>query len=1017
MVSSNVRETITRMEQDHNSPFCQLDPPRHPSLKKPWTNYWRFNCIKKCSAPIKDHAHTVDCEILVLEHVGTSTSTKSNNIFESEFPAYIMRTVEVFQQFADEASRDTSLHAYHDGDVNSVKERPTWTYIKIRSNYKSELQLTVCGKAIRPLIPHMKRFFNHGPGRACNVVSLYCLNLKWSQKKTSMPPTFLSGCLELRDKVGPITMKYTPKTNINFNSIEAIQLGLLMTEFLQLCNETTLIDIGCNFGALSLMLSHKCDKVIGLNTLQHDIDAAEELKSLNGIYNATFITCQPKDVQTKCMPLVKKCRSVAMMHLATPYGKNSLVYRALRALPTVWSVVIYGTFSRDFYKLITTLICTDDDMGQGFLPKRGCVIDKSPSLKDAFDIAVLFERPSLIEKTVQYIQTTGSTCNVNKEDRKFIKNEEFEVNAHNSSDRSAVPNNCRARDRLSLPTERSDGSFWSKDNGSIGPKMEKSSGSRPPPPSRRSRYDSASNATTSSSWQKRPEFDFLEGTMPLKPKTERFDQKVEKEKLSLLKPKTELFDKEKSRRTHEESAPLPSAQSTINPSQIKKEKEWSADQLARLYNQPVTVKQEKDPYYPPLPTEPSVEHGRHHPHLSRQPTAKQDKNPYRLPVPTEQPRVKQEREYPDLSRKPAIKQEKDPYSPPLQKQNVSVDSVRVKLEPRSPRREDELSSNDASPALLSNIKNETMDLDSSYVSIKSETVSVESNTPIDISGVVIKSEPVDFDDIEPCIMQPPKVVPIVANDKLTSDEFQNMKTPVHVPAAFSPIRWSSPSPATVSFRSVDGSEFSMKSNQSFLAAKQHEAHPNVTVKREKIIVKEEPVDGSRSRSNSRSITTVSEAQGDDDNGVNKENQKRDLRERLKYMTDNQRKRSEDDLRNLIERHKKVQKSPSPHSVRRRSPSHSRASSSVHYRRRSPSPSPKHNRRLSPSPVRYRRSPSPTSRFGGSGHPKYRSSSSSSSYSRSSVTSSKRYRNDSPQERDEKRKKSSIPDKEHEKEQK
>lgn len=59
----------------------------------------------------------------------------------------------------------------------------------------------------------------------------------------------------MRDKVGPITINYVPKTSINFNSIEAKELGKLLKEYLNADPDTTIIDVGCNIGAISLMLS------------------------------------------------------------------------------------------------------------------------------------------------------------------------------------------------------------------------------------------------------------------------------------------------------------------------------------------------------------------------------------------------------------------------------------------------------------------------------------------------------------------------------------------------------------------------------------------------------------------------------------------------------------------------------------------------------------------------------------------------------------------------------------------
>jgi hypothetical protein len=49
---------------------------------------------------------------------------------------------------------------------------------------------------------------------------------------------------------------------------------------------------------------------------------AEEIKSYNNLHNTSFIVCNPKEVQTKCSSLIKKCTAVAAINLASPYGKS-----------------------------------------------------------------------------------------------------------------------------------------------------------------------------------------------------------------------------------------------------------------------------------------------------------------------------------------------------------------------------------------------------------------------------------------------------------------------------------------------------------------------------------------------------------------------------------------------------------------------------------------------------------------------------------------------------------------------
>ncbi|KAJ8672789.1 hypothetical protein QAD02_004049, partial [Eretmocerus hayati] len=415
-VSSTVDERIMRIEKDHGTPLCKLDKfPKHPSFKKPWQNYWKFNCALKCklSSTEPDHPHNTECETVALEYCSTKINLQSGSLCQNEIPHYVLHTVEVFQKFIEES---TENYFREKASKNQVYEKPTWSYIKLRSNYKEELMMIVCGKGVSPLRMALLKYFKSGPGRATNVVSLYYINLLGSKKKSgNILPGFLYGVYTIKDKIGPISINYNPKTNTEFNSTEAALLGKNIYHLLRPTSETTILDIGCNSGTLSLMLAQKCDKVIGFSALDGDIKMAEEIKFNNRILNATFIACPPKEVRSKISIFVKKCRTMAIINLSTTFGKSVDVMKALRQSPTVFRVAVYGTLeSREHRNMITYLTTPDDKDGDEFIPMEGCVLDKFPSIDTEFDILVIFERKSLIEASIEFLGS-GPTVNL-KED-------------------------------------------------------------------------------------------------------------------------------------------------------------------------------------------------------------------------------------------------------------------------------------------------------------------------------------------------------------------------------------------------------------------------------------------------------------------------------------------------------------------------------------------------------------------------------------------------------------------------
>ena len=85
--------------------------------------------------------------------------------------------------------------------------------------------------------------------------------------------------------------------------------------------------------------------------------------------------------------------------------------KALRNLPSIWRVVLYGTFTKDFHRNITLLTSRDEQLGDEFLPMQGCMLDTFPTVENAFNIVILFERKSLIEPSIELIGV-GPTVNI-----------------------------------------------------------------------------------------------------------------------------------------------------------------------------------------------------------------------------------------------------------------------------------------------------------------------------------------------------------------------------------------------------------------------------------------------------------------------------------------------------------------------------------------------------------------------------------------------------------------------------
>lgn len=90
------------------------------------------------------------------------------------------------------------------------------------------------------------------------------------------------------------------------------------------------------------------------------------------------------------------------------------VIEALRKIPTIWQVLIIGSFTLEFHKSIITLV-NKNSVGNPFLPVKGCIVDLSPTLKDKFEIMILFERKSVIKQTMYGLRSIKKNNSIDRE--------------------------------------------------------------------------------------------------------------------------------------------------------------------------------------------------------------------------------------------------------------------------------------------------------------------------------------------------------------------------------------------------------------------------------------------------------------------------------------------------------------------------------------------------------------------------------------------------------------------------
>ncbi|OXU31444.1 hypothetical protein TSAR_004722 [Trichomalopsis sarcophagae] len=267
--------------------------------------------------------------------------------------------------------------------------------VLLRCNRKEELMMHITGKNISAeLMDKFKDLFENGAGKDCNVKSLYCKTIIKDNDGVRTNNTFLFGSETLDDSIGNVKIQLAPKANVWANLAGVEVLADVVTSYLVPTQKTTVIEIGCGTGLISLLIASKCQKVIGVD-VQKEIAEAEILSELNGIKNATFLTGKPKLVMSQIDKSIATSKAVAVINTNNAFGRSIEVISSLRQMSTLGRIVIITTLTKQAIRSILELTQPADEIyGNPFIPIKACIVDTTPK-SFGFEIVMSMERRTM----------------------------------------------------------------------------------------------------------------------------------------------------------------------------------------------------------------------------------------------------------------------------------------------------------------------------------------------------------------------------------------------------------------------------------------------------------------------------------------------------------------------------------------------------------------------------------------------------------------------------------------------
>jgi 23S rRNA (uracil1939-C5)-methyltransferase len=146
-------------------------------------------------------------------------------------------------------------------------------------------------------LPYKEELINLLTGEMKEIKSII---LNVNKKKTNVILGNKSICIygsqTIQDSIGQFKFNISPLSFFQVNPIQTEVLYKKALEYSGLSGEETVLDIYCGIGTISLFLSQKAKKVIGIESVADAVDDARENTRLNDVDNIEFIEGKAEEV-------------------------------------------------------------------------------------------------------------------------------------------------------------------------------------------------------------------------------------------------------------------------------------------------------------------------------------------------------------------------------------------------------------------------------------------------------------------------------------------------------------------------------------------------------------------------------------------------------------------------------------------------------------------------------------------------------------------------------------------------
>ncbi|KAK3887776.1 hypothetical protein Pcinc_008105 [Petrolisthes cinctipes] len=318
-------------------------------------------------------------------------------------PTYLINTRDSHKQIAKSFQkyiRQSPYDACHRFDTGG-----TWRNILVRSTQGGEKMGVVYihpqnmpRDEIKEIMADLKRYYFEGEGSECELDSLYlqaCKNTRCTREQA--PYHLIHGKNYITETCLDLSFQISPDSFFQINTRGAEVLYSAVREIAEVSPITTLLDICCGTGSISLVMSPHVRGTVGIDMVTEAVEDARNNATLNNLANTQFFAGKAEKVLPKLAQDLKDCTEVVAIVNPARSGLHQNVIRTIRQCEAI-TKLIYISCKPEGYAM-ENFVKLGSLKGKGkykentapFVPKYAVPVDMFPHTNHT-ELVLLFER-------------------------------------------------------------------------------------------------------------------------------------------------------------------------------------------------------------------------------------------------------------------------------------------------------------------------------------------------------------------------------------------------------------------------------------------------------------------------------------------------------------------------------------------------------------------------------------------------------------------------------------------------